>query len=47
MKHHRLTQTVHTHINCGKCNHKWKESGRLLIYTCPKCGYESKLKNSL
>ena len=47
MKKHQLTQTVHTHINCGKCQHKWKTPGILVTHKCPKCGHESKLKNSI
>ena len=44
---HQLTQTVHTHVICGKCQHKWKVPGRLVTYICPKCKHKSKLKNSI
>ena len=44
---HQLIQTVRTHVTCGKCKHKWKEPGRLIIYTCPKCKYEDIAVNLL
>jgi predicted RNA-binding Zn-ribbon protein involved in translation (DUF1610 family) len=47
MKEHRLTHTVHTHVTCGKCKHKWKVSGRLVTYTCPKCNHQNIAMNSL
>ncbi len=44
---HKLTQTIHTHVICGKCDHKWKVSGKFVVYKCPKCKHAHTTKNSL
>ena len=44
---HQLTQTFHMNVNCGKCKHKWKEPGRLVIYTCPLCKHEDTAVNTI